>query len=72
MLVEALIPEFAVKALNIGALGRLSRLDKVKLDLRPGIHRLADECQPIADADDFGQPPGQCGLLQNPCDALTG
>ena len=60
MLIEALVPELAVEALDIGILGRLPWLNKAEFDvvrIGPGIKGFTDKFRAVVHGDDIRQTP---------------
>src|SRR3990167_3835374 len=58
MLVQTLVPKPTIEALDIAVLGRLARVDEVRLDPRaipPGPHGTPRELRPVVDGDRLGQ-----------------
>lgn len=69
VLVQALVAEFAVEALDVGVLDRLARTDKRQLHTlleRPGIQRLALEVRTVAHCDRLRQSAGLGEPLEHP------
>ena len=60
VLVQALVPELAVEALDVRVLHGLARRDKRKLHsplIRPGVQGLPDELRAVVDDDDLRHAP---------------
>ena len=74
MFVQALISQPAVKALDIGALIRLARLDQPQLDpltMRPHHHRLPRDLRAVVRADHLRLAPQRTGRIEHARQALT-
>jgi len=75
VLVQALVPELAVEALDIRVLRRFTSLDEPQLDaslIRPLVQCPAGKLRSLVGPDDFRQGPKLRRLIEHPRDVLAG
>jgi len=75
VLVQTLVPELAVEALDVGVLRRFPRVDEVQLDpvtVRPGVQRLSAELPAIVGDDRPGDSSRLRQSVHDPHDPGTG
>src|SRR5579863_6388401 len=73
MLVEALVAEATVEALDIGVLDRAARLNEVQFDavlVRPEVESSASEFRTVVDHDEFGCSPLRQQPIEDADDTL--